>query len=60
MVNGMATTTKVTITLDNDQYGGLAFLSGWIYRYLSPDAHRPFLVRACGHDGGGLVVPARR
>jgi hypothetical protein len=36
------------IQLDNDQYGGLAFLSGWIYRYLSPDAHRPFLILIVG------------
>ena len=31
------------IQLDSDQYGGLAFLSAWVYRYLSPDAHRSFL-----------------
>ena len=27
-----------------DQYGGLLSLSGALYRYLSPDAHRPLLV----------------
>jgi hypothetical protein len=27
-----------------DQYGGLEALSAFIYRYLSPDAHRPWLV----------------
>lgn len=27
-----------------DQYGGLAFISALIYRFLSPDAHRPYLV----------------
>jgi hypothetical protein len=27
-----------------DQYGGLLSISAGIYRYLSPDAHRPFLV----------------
>ena len=28
----------------SDQYGGLLWLSSLIYRYLSPDAHRPLLV----------------
>ena len=27
-----------------DQYGGLLFLSSVVYRYLSPDAHRPLLI----------------
>ena len=27
-----------------DQYGGLLFVSSLIYRYLSPDAHRPWLI----------------
>ena len=27
-----------------DQYGGLLSISAWIYRYLSPDAHRPYLI----------------
>ena len=27
-----------------DQYGGLLFVSSSIYRYLSPDAHRPWLI----------------
>jgi hypothetical protein len=31
-----------------DQYGGLLGLSAVIYRYLSPDAHRPFLVLILG------------
>ena len=29
-----------------DQYGGLLALSVGLYRYLSPDAHRPFLIVA--------------
>lgn len=45
------------ITLDNDQYGGLAFLSGWIYRYLSLDAHRPFLLLIVGAFFAALGVP---
>ncbi len=31
-----------------DQYGGLLALSGWLYRYLSPDAHRQMLPVALG------------
>jgi hypothetical protein len=27
-----------------DQYGGMLALSAFIYRFLSPDAHRPFLI----------------
>jgi hypothetical protein len=27
-----------------DQYGGLLAMSAFIYRFLSPDAHRPFLI----------------
>lgn len=45
------------IQLDNDQYGGLAFLSGWIYRYLSPDAHRPFLILIVGSFFAALGIP---
>jgi hypothetical protein len=45
------------IKLDTDQYGGLAFLSGWIYRYLSPDAHRPFLVLIVGAFFAALGTP---
>jgi hypothetical protein len=48
------------IQLDNDQYGGLAFLSGWIYRYLSPDAHRPFLILIIGSFFAALGVPFLR
>lgn len=44
------------ITLDNDQYGGLAFLSGWIYRFLSPDAHRSYLILIVGSFFAALGV----
>jgi hypothetical protein len=27
-----------------DQYGGMLFASSFLYRYLSPDAHRPWLI----------------
>lgn len=36
--------TAFTTELMTDQYGGLLSLSAAIYRYLSPDAHRPFLI----------------
>ncbi len=36
------------LSLSSDQYGGLALVSAWVYRYLSPDAHRPFLVLILG------------
>lgn len=45
------------IELDSDQYGGLAFFSAWIYRYLSPDAHRPLLVLVVGIFCVGMGVP---
>ena len=35
-------------TYSTDQYGGLLFLSSLLYRYLSPDAHRPWLVILAG------------
>jgi hypothetical protein len=31
-----------------DQYGGMLVLSAFIYRFLSPDAHRPFLILILG------------
>lgn len=46
--------------LGNDQYGGLAFLSGWIYRYLSPDAHRSFLILIAGSFFAALGIPFLR
>jgi hypothetical protein len=33
-----------TAEFSTDQYGGLLSISAFVYRYLSPDAHRPFLV----------------
>ncbi len=34
--------------LPGDQYGGMLALSAFIYRFLSPDAHRPFLILILG------------
>jgi hypothetical protein len=43
--------------LDTDQYGGLLVLSGILYRYLSPDAHRQLLILILGAFFAALGVP---
>jgi hypothetical protein len=40
-----------------DQYGGLLALSALVYRSLSPDAHRPFLLLILGAFFAALGVP---
>lgn len=40
-----------------DQYGGLLALSGFVYRYISPDVHRPFLIVIIGAGAMALSVP---
>jgi hypothetical protein len=40
-----------------DQYGGLLSLSAWIYRTLSPDAHRPYLVVLLAAGAAALGIP---
>ena len=40
-----------------DQYGGLLSLSAGVYRYLSPDAHRPYLILILGIFMNALAVP---
>ena len=40
-----------------DQYGGLLSISAAIYRFLSPDAHRPFLVLILGAFMSSLAIP---
>lgn len=42
--SGLSLTSAFQNEFYTDQYGGLLSLSGAIYRYLSPDAHRPLLV----------------
>jgi hypothetical protein len=41
---------------ESDQYGGYLFLSSAVYRYLSPDAHRPLLVTAIGAEVAAIGV----
>ena len=40
-----------------DQYGGLLFLSAGVYRYLSPDAHRPLLIALIAAFSAVLGIP---
>lgn len=40
-----------------DQYGGLLSISAGVYRYLSPDAHRPFLILILAAAIFALGVP---
>ncbi len=40
-----------------DQYGGLLALSALVYRWLSPDAHRPFLILILGAFVAALGLP---
>jgi hypothetical protein len=41
----------------SDQYGGLLSISAWIYRYLSPDAHRPYLILILSAFVSALGIP---
>jgi hypothetical protein len=43
-----------TNTYPGDQYGGMLALSAGVYRYLSPDGHRPFLILILGAAAAGL------
>jgi hypothetical protein len=40
-----------------DQYGGLLAFSAGVYRYLSPDAHRPLLIVLFGAFAATLGIP---
>jgi hypothetical protein len=42
--------------LPGDQYGGMLALSAFIYRFLSPDAHRPFLILILGATASAIGV----
>jgi hypothetical protein len=41
----------------NDQYGGLLTTSAFIYRTLSPDGHRPFLILILTAFAGAIGIP---
>ncbi len=46
--SGKSLGTAFTGELPGDQYGGMLALSAFLYRFLSPDAHRPFLILILG------------
>ena len=41
----------------SDQYGGMLWMSAWIYRTLSPDAYRPGLILILSAAAMALAVP---
>jgi len=47
-VSGDPLTQAFSGQFTGDQYGGMLALSAFIYRFLSPDAHRPFLILILG------------
>jgi len=44
-------------TFSADQYGGMLALSAFIYRVLSPDVHRPWLILIVTALAGAVAVP---
>ncbi len=46
--SGKSLGTAFTGELPGDQYGGMLALSAFLYRFLSPDAHRPFMILILG------------
>jgi hypothetical protein len=46
--SGSSLGTAFSGKYSGDQYGGMLALSAFIYRFLSPDAHRPFLILILG------------
>jgi hypothetical protein len=55
--SGQPILTAFSTEFVEDQYGGLLALSALIYRYLSPDAHRPMLVALLAASVGALGIP---
>lgn len=52
---------NILVAFDNeyatDQYGGLLSISAFIYRYLSPDIHRPFLILILTAFAAAMGIP---
>ena len=46
--SGRPLTDSLMDEFSKDQYGGLLGISAAVYRYMSPDAHRPFLILVLG------------
>jgi hypothetical protein len=55
-ISGNPLSTAFSGHFSGDQYGGMLALSAFIYRFLSPDAHRPFLVLILGATASALGV----
>jgi hypothetical protein len=55
-VSGDPLSTAFSGELPGDQYGGMLALSAFIYRFLSPDAHRPFLILILGATISALGI----
>lgn len=47
-VSGKPLMTALSGELPGDQYGGMLALSAFLYRYLSPDLHRPLMILVLG------------
>jgi hypothetical protein len=54
--SGDSLSTAFSGQMPGDQYGGMLALSAFIYRTLSPDAHRPFLILILGAIFSALGV----
>jgi hypothetical protein len=55
--SGQPLLSAFTEDFATDQYGGLLALSALIYRGLSPDAHRPYLIIILGALAAGAGLP---
>ena len=55
--SGASAWLSFTQEVANDQYGGLFFISVLVYRHLSPDAHRPFLILLLGAFTTAAGIP---
>lgn len=49
--------TAFSDAYETDQYGGILYLSAFIYRYLSPDAYRPILITVLSAGAMALSIP---
>jgi hypothetical protein len=54
--SGDSLSTAFSGHFSGDQYGGMLTLSAFIYRVLSPDAHRPFLILILGAIASAVGV----
>jgi hypothetical protein len=55
--SGESILTSFTNDFISDQYGGLLALSAGVYRVLSPDGHRPYLIQIVAALASAMGVP---